>query len=185
MRIHALMLGAIVVASACACRAQGTDLPGSEPQRSVEPASAPMARTSPAVVSLDDDRSIDPAIAPVARSHLSPEEEAVLASCWVADFGIDSISGMGLVPRARDVPRYVPLTGSELVLQTEDPAWVVSYEGVVEFPRGLGWARNPVCVVVHGIPTVFAPEQHGRGEVVVNPEQPSQPPDLRLPPLAQ
>ena len=69
------------------------------------------------------------------------------------------VAGMGLVPHARDVPEYAYLWGMEPEIQTDRPAWVIQLAGRVNF--GAGWADDPVCIVVDGKPTIFAPWANG------------------------
>lgn len=76
-----------------------------------------------------------------------------------------SSSGMAKVSKARDLPKYVRLTGKEPEIQVDEPAWVVTYAGRVILPRALGWADDPICVVIDGARTVFLSGRHGRGDL--------------------
>jgi hypothetical protein len=95
---------------------------------------------------------------------------------------------MGLVPRARDVPRYARMFGTEPELQTDAPAWVIQLVGRIDYREY--WANNPVCVVIDGRSWIFAPEAYGgpsaeTGQDAVNPNPSIAPdPPFRLPPLA-
>ena len=92
------------------------------------------------------------------------------------------IAAMGLVAHARDVPEYVNLWGMEPEIQTDKPAWVIQMAGRVEL--GSGWADDPVCVVVDGSATVFAPTTNGTATETIVPPTPPRSPTLALPPLA-
>lgn len=105
-------------------------------------------------------------------------------ACFADWFGLDAVRGMGRVPSAVDVKRYVPLIGTEPELKSADSPWVIAYAGKLDLPRGLGWAVNPVCVYLNGEPIMYTPEEYGRGATVIDPPRPSVPPDLALPPLA-
>lgn len=127
-------------------------------------------------------RQLDPTVEPVSRSKPSQEAAAVMDACWAGWFGVDSISGMGKIDHASDVAHYVPLMGPEL--KSADAAWVVTYSGKLDLPRGLGWAVNPVCVFLDGDPILYTPEEYGQGDRSVQPAMPATPPSLMLPPLA-
>jgi hypothetical protein len=84
-------------------------------------------------------------------------------ACWITDskhelvssLGFDGISGAGRVTPARDLPEFVPLVGTEPEIQTDDPAWVFSFVGVVTIPIDIV-ERDPICVVINGHPIWFS-----------------------------
>lgn len=125
-------------------------------------------------------RPIDPSLTPVSRSNPGPEAQVVLELC-----GLDPtlVSAMAKVSKARDLPEYVRLTGKEPEIQVDKPAWVVTYAGRVILPRALGWADDPICVVIDGVRTVFLSGRHGRGDLESAPLPVPEPP-LALPTLA-
>jgi len=88
---------------------------------------------------------------------------------------------MGLVPHARDLPRYTWLWGTEPEIQTDAPAWAIQFTGKVTL-RG-GWAMDPVCVVIGDTPLMFNPKEYSYNGKVVTPPNPSTPTST-LPPLA-
>jgi hypothetical protein len=73
----------------------------------------------------------------------------------VSSLGFKGIKGAAKITPARDLPTYVPLWGTEPEIQTDDPAWVFWFEGVVTIPIDIT-ERDPVCVVVHGEPSWFS-----------------------------
>lgn len=87
-----------------------------------------------------------------AVSLSSPGEAAAraLMACGIVD-PQHHIAGMALIPRGRDVPRYVRLSGNEPEIQTDDAVWVIVWDG----PRQ-SWSRggvppltmvDPTCIV--------------------------------------
>ena len=121
-----------------------------------------------------------PALEPVSRSDMSADAAAALSACVGTD--VDLVQGMGFVARAEDVPLYVPLWGTEPELKAGAAAWVVALSGKVEFPRGF-WAMDPICVVIDGIPTIFAPGGYGKGSHEYSPAASPPRPPASLPPL--
>jgi len=101
----------------------------------------------------------------------------------------EQVIGMALVPYARDVAKYARLTGGEIELQSDHPAWVVAFRGPIayttlSFSAGAVTAYDPVCVVVDGVRTVFVTSgtQFQDGTFVTAPPAPT--PELALPTLA-
>jgi hypothetical protein len=147
-----------------------TEVPTAVGERSETPAPSPSA-------------AVDPAIRPVSRSRPGPEAKHVLDLCNADYYGLDAIAGMGKVAHARDVPNYVPLLPTNPELKDDKPAWVVEFQGRFDLQRGLGWALDPVCVVIDGEPILFLPNGAGLGEVTPPPRERPQP-TLALPSLA-
>jgi hypothetical protein len=126
--------------------------------------------------------SVEAEIAPVSRSNPSPEAAEVLDLCDVGRIGADKVAGMGLVPSARDVVKYVPLYGTEPELKTDHPAWVISFSGKITY-RGY-WAIDPVCIVIDGVPMVTGSGEYGHGNVARKGPPVPNAPTVRLPALA-
>ncbi len=131
---------------------------------------------------------IDGTIEPVSRSNPDPAAADALKGCGVdRPPRLDSVVGMGRVQRARDIPRYARMFGTEPELQTDAPAWVVQLAGRIEYAGY--WADNPVCVVIGNQHWTFAPEAYGgpnaeTGQEGFNPNPSIAPdPPFRLPPL--
>lgn len=124
-------------------------------------------------------------VEPVSLSHPSPEAADALRICQVDTIGADKVSGMGRIPAARDAVRYVPLTGLEPEIQTDDPAWIVSFHGEVPMPKsGEVWI-DPTCIVVGGDGGLYAtgPVENTSSHITVTPLPAVQQPDLVLPAL--
>jgi hypothetical protein len=97
---------------------------------------------------------------------------------------IEKVAGMAQVPSAKDVVRYVPLTGREPQLKEDGPAWVIQIKGEVQ-QRGSEIWIDPTCVVTAGDFGFYAtgPVKNTSTGDVMTPEEPSTPPDRTLPPL--
>lgn len=124
-------------------------LPELDTFKTGEPPSPPPLPTAP----------VDPAIEPVSRTHPSREAAAALKTCGVIGRRLDQVAGVGRVEHATDVKRYARMFGTEPELKTDAPAWVIQFEGRVDYAGY--WADNPVCVVIDGRPSTFAPEAYG------------------------
>jgi hypothetical protein len=124
-------------------------------------------------------------IEPVSLSNPSPEAAAALRICQVDTIGPDMVSGMGRIPEARDAVRYVPLTGLEPEIQTDAPAWIVTFNGEVPMPKSGEIWIDPTCIVVGGGGGLYAtgPVENSSSHVTVTPMPVKQQPDLALPPL--
>ena len=138
---------------------------------------------------------VGPSIEPVSASHPTPEAEIALEACGARDFGLDKVAGMGLVPRARDVPKYTTLVGVEPEIQTDRPAWVITFRGVLELGptrsglrcgiRGPVYVEDPTCVVIDGVPNFYVTGRSGKSpDALVEPPITLGTPVLSLPPLA-
>jgi hypothetical protein len=91
--------------------------------------------------------------------------------------GLNLVVAMGLVPSARDVPKYAPFDGVEPELQTDKPAWVIRTRGVVQLPLAPA-STDPTCVVISGVGTWFAT---GSVETAIGGQETARPP--RIPPI--
>lgn len=182
MRRALLFLAPFSIVVFTACAALSGASPGST---ATDPAVLPSVGSAVTVAS---PRPIDLSIAAVSRSDPSPAAQAALSACGASGpkgVGVTTafvISGMGLVPHARDVPEYVPLWGIEPEIQTDKPAWVIQMAGRVDW--GDSWGVDPVCVVIDGASSMFEPGTYGRGTQTVVPPTPSRSPTRALPPLA-
>ena len=90
---------------------------------------------------------------------------------------------MGEIPLAKDLLRYVPLTGREPQLKEVSPAWVIQFKG--DLPEGAEIWTDPICVVTAGDSGFYAtgPVRDVASGAVHLPEPPPAPPDRTLPPL--
>ncbi len=130
---------------------------------------------------------IDRSIEPVSLSKPSAEAAEALRICQVLEYhGADKVGGMGRIPHARDAIHYAPLTGKEPEIDTDDPAWLITFRGELQMPRLQEVWIDPTCVVVGGDGGVF-----GTGPIRVNstgetkqPPADELQPDRALPPLA-
>jgi hypothetical protein len=92
---------------------------------------------------------------------------------------------MGLVPQARDVPRYAPLPEGVPELQTDDPVWVITTSGRLRLPLDPNVEIDPTCVVVDGVGLWFQTGAVVQPDGSLRTARPlAKPPDLTLPPLA-
>jgi hypothetical protein len=153
--------------------------PAEDPQPTTK---APQVTPGPTIAPGADDGGV----VPVSLSNLSADAQVALERCLVDPSSASkSVDSMGLVGQARDVPRYVPLTGLEPEIQTTAPAWVVQLKG--EFPQLRGgeiWT-DPVCVVIgetFGLYATGPVTDMATGKSVA-PMAPESPPDLVLPKL--
>jgi hypothetical protein len=129
---------------------------------------------------------VDPSIEPVSLAHPSPESAEALRICQVNEgIGADQVSGMGRIDHARNAIRYVPLTGREPEIQTDAPAWIVTFTGEVPMPKSGEIWIDPTCIVVGGGGGIYAtgPVENSSTHLTVTPLPAIQQPDLALPPL--
>lgn len=109
-----------------------------------------------------------------------------MAKCHIGDMIVaDKVAGMGLLPSAPDILRYVPLTGREPQLKEPGPVWVIQIRGDVQ-QRGDEIWTDPTCVVTATDSGYFAtgPVTDLTSGKVTPPETPAVLPDQALPPLA-
>ena len=99
---------------------------------------------------------IDPSIQQVSAAHPASDAQQALQLCEAYDLGLDRVSGMGLIPRARNAVNYARLSALAPFLASDSPAWVVQFRGQVNrLPLGQGWI-DPTCVVIDGTQQFFA-----------------------------
>lgn len=104
--------------------------------------------------SLESDQAVTSDVRPIALSSLTGAAAEAMALCGVEEHK-DLVTGAGEVLHARDLPKYVPLSGKEPEIQTDEPAYAVTFEGVIRLPvRGMPVPYidqvNATCVVVRG-----------------------------------
>ena len=180
MNTRALCAVGLVVVSGGAC----TTLAGATP------APTNVAPTASLATSRETDRAlvsvpVDMAIQPVSISSPTADAASVLKSCGLTTTDRQAlVAGMGLVPHAKDVPKYIRAFGTEPELQSDKPVWVVQFKGRIDMGPG-DWADNPVCVVVTGQPPVwYEPEAYGSAMASIVPDRTGAPPVAALPSLA-
>ena len=104
-----------------------------------------------------------PRVDPVSESSAATDQVEATDACWITDsrhevvstFGFKGIKGAGKVTPGRDLPKYVPLWGTESEIQTDGAAWVFWFQGVVDIPFDVV-ERDPICVVINGYPTWYS-----------------------------
>jgi hypothetical protein len=135
----ARFVGVVVLAgllAGCYRPAAGTDVPTGE------------APDLPAV-------PVDSTLAAVSRSNPGPDAKAALDLCGASD-QLELVAGMALVPRARDVGKYMPTNGKEPELQSDTPVWLIQFKGELAHAH-VGTVFNPVCMVMNGDYTPYGP----------------------------
>ncbi|MES2209374.1 MAG: hypothetical protein V4515_04225 [Chloroflexota bacterium] len=147
----------------------------------------PQPTTSPSPTKAPVDLPVAGDVQAVSASHPSSAAADAMAKCQIGDsIPIQSVAGMAQIAAAKDIARYVPLTGREPQLREVGPAWIVQIRGDVPFPlSGEVWT-DPTCVVT---PSDFGfygtgPIRNTSTDVVTTPEPPAALPDLALPTLA-
>jgi hypothetical protein len=165
----------------------------------VSPSQATLSPSPTSAASADDhatvpvltpapSRPLDPAIEAVSKSNPGPAAQRAMDLCGVKGYGIGTVGGMGLIPDARRVPDYVPLSGREPELAVDKPAWVIAFEGwltmVTRTRSPITEVQDPVCVVIDGAPFMFLTGASRAGDVIVPPPPSSHEPTYALPPLA-
>lgn len=100
---------------------------------------------------------VDTRIQPESLTHPSANAAQALKLCNAAQFGLDRVAAMGVVPSARQVGSYASLTGAEPELQSDAPAFVIQFRGPIPQVNynGETWV-DPICVVVDGQPGFYA-----------------------------
>jgi hypothetical protein len=129
------------------------------------------------VRALDSGLPLDPSIEPVSLSALDPGASSALDACSITDttgqfgsngpLGTKIVSGMGLIPSATDVGKYVPMTGLEPELKSPSPAWVIAVGGRLWLPFWPHDLNDPTCVVIGGGVFWWDTGGHFEGDTVV------------------
>ena len=121
-----------------------------------------------------------PPLAKVSRTHLPPAADQAITACNVT---WDRIGGIGLVPRARDVSLYAPLSPQTIEIQSDEPAWVIQIRGQYTAPLDPSTELDPTCVVVNGSQMIFGTGGAWDNRGVFIPARDVWHPLGRLPPL--
>ena len=171
----------VTPAGTLASAAAPSETPASPGAPSTAPAgSSPSVAVSAALL-------VDPTIEPVSASNPSAEARKVLIACQVLDiFGLGSVGGMGKIAHGRDAVRYVWLAGVEPEIQTDAPAWLITFRGDIPMPKiGEVWV-DPTCFYANGEAGFFAtgPVKNVSTGQLFTPLPAKSPPDRALPPLA-
>lgn len=130
-------------------------------------------------------RPVDSTIAAVSATQPTADAAEVLELCQVGEPQLKDVAGMGLVPSAREIPKYVRLVGVEPELQTDSAAWVVAFEGELAQPMSHEVWVDATCIVIDGVAGFYATggAREVGSDVLVTPLPVSREPSLALPPL--
>jgi hypothetical protein len=168
-------VAAIAVAGCTGVAAPVTEMPGS--------AATPSAPTQTIDTSTAPPLS---EVAPVSGSQPSAGAADAFAKCHIGDMILISrVTAMGQIASAKNLARYIPLSGREPQLKEDGPAWVIQIRGDVPQPGGEVWT-DPTCVVTQGEFGWFATglvRDTATGKVLIS-KLPVSVPDATLPPLA-
>jgi hypothetical protein len=134
---------------------------------------------------------ISETVEPVSQSNPGVAASSALQTCQIG--GSDDrtpvtlamVVGMGQLQSARDILRFVALTGREPVFASSGPVWVVQVKGDVPQRGGEVWS-DPTCIVSANVSGWYAtgPIRNVNTGKTTLPESPTRPPDQALPPLA-
>jgi hypothetical protein len=198
--VAAVMIAAIVIGIVAVGRVSPGPGPVGSAQTGVAGSQSPGAASPTSSTATSDDHTaapiltpapslpLDPAIAAVSRSRPGPAAQGAMDLCGVKGYGIGTVGGMGLIPDARRVPDYVPLSGREPELAVDKPAWVISFRGwipmVTRTRSPITDVEDPVCLVIEDTPVMFGPGASRAGDVIVTPPPRTHEPIFVLPPLA-
>jgi hypothetical protein len=154
---------------------------------SIEPPSASIASSARSFESASPQGISD--VEPVSASNPSPDAVRVFEACHIGDgdsVPLDRVTGMGMIHSARDLPRYIPLTGREPQLDVTGPVWIVTTDVAVPQPGSREVWSGPTCVVTSLESGWFAtgPVTDTATGQILDAEAPAQKPDLVLPTLA-
>jgi hypothetical protein len=121
------------------------------PSSPAAPTAAPS--TAPTVLAVDAN------ITPVSLTAPGGVAADGIAACGVGAHR-DQVQGIAVVAPASVLPHYVPLTGDEPEIKTDQPAFVVLYSGTIRLPlRGQAVYSDitgATCVFIDGWPTWFS-----------------------------
>jgi hypothetical protein len=159
-RAMILILGAFALSMGCLAPvppipSNAEPAPASVPPRSASRVAEVAESTDPTgTIDTPSVTAVDPAVEPVSLSSPPPQAARTFELClirgWVDRNGPDVIAGMGRIDHATDAFHYVRLTQTEPELQSDRPAWIVSFRGDIR----MAWSNtiyvNPACIVVNG-----------------------------------
>ena len=179
-RVSSVLVVAVFVA---ACTSSGTSAPSGR-EASDSPGMLPTAAVTAAPTVAIPAQQIES----VSASKPSVEERRVFESCHLGDDDLvpfDRVTGMGSVAEAKDLVRYVPLTGREPQLKEPGTVWMVTIDFDLPQPGSSEVWADPTCIVTDQESGWFAtgPVTNTATGEVMQPEPPSKEPDLVLPPL--
>lgn len=171
----------MIASSLAACTGTGSQDPAATAAGTVPP------RADDAI----SERPIDPSIRPVSRGNPEPEAKAALESCQLVDDArLDTISGMGFIPRSEDLPRYINITGAEPEIQSDGGVWAIVLKGELPQPMSHEVWLDATCVIIDGEQGYFATGgayrvlEDGSFGPFLPPMQANPGPEWALPPLA-
>jgi len=155
-----LVLGACVLGMGCLAPVtplprNAETAPASPPLRGAPPVADVAESTGPtATVDTPSVAAVDPLVEPVSLSSPPPGAARTFELCgirqWVDRNGLEVIAGLGRIDHATDAFHYVRLTQTEPELESERPAWIVSFRGDIRMARSNTLYLNPACIVVDG-----------------------------------
>ena len=182
MELRLLIVAIALVAAACT----GSGGPASTGTAPSPTAAAAIASQAPGETSppAAGELPVDPSIAPISIKNHSAEADKAFAACSVAQYGYETVAGMGLLPSAADLPKYAPFSGKEPQLELPGPVYLVQFKGDIAMPKsGETWV-DPVCIRADGDQGYFAVNgiKDANGKFIA-PLPPATPPSLSLPPL--
>ena len=179
-RLFALCVALVVAGCTASGGAATNALP---PVGSAPAAAAPAiaASSSPASAAA---LPVDPSITPISIKNHSADAEKAFQACSLAQYGYETVAGMGLIPSAADLPKYAPFSGKEPQLELPGPVWLVQFQGDIPMPKaGETWV-DPVCILAEGDQGYFAVNgvKDAAGKFRA-PLPAATPPTMSLPPL--
>jgi hypothetical protein len=145
---------------------------------------------------------VDASIAAVSASSPSLGAQHALDACGLTsydpthpgtmvfgDLGLKVVTGIGLIPAARDAGKYAPIglpPGIDPELNNSSPVWVITTNASISTGLSPGLLINPTCIVPDGARTGamwFVTGNTVDGSVIETPA-PEPSPVMRVPPLA-
>jgi len=144
-------VGSLLLFAVVGCTAPGEPASTVEPSTgvTVEPSTGGSPATSEPTSATG--RPVDPSIVPVSRSKPSAEASKALEACQIPDnTPLGQVIGMGLVPRAADLYRYINIPATQYEIQTDSDAWAIALRGEVPQPLSHEIWIDPTCVIIGG-----------------------------------
>jgi hypothetical protein len=128
---------------------------------------------------------VDPSITPISIKNHSADAEKAFQACSLAQYGYETVAGMGQLPSAADMTKYAPFSGKEPQLKLPGPVWLVQFKGDIPMPKAASetWI-DPVCFLGEGDQGYFAVNgvKDSSGKFIA-PLPPDTPPIMSLPAL--
>lgn len=105
--------------------------------------------------------SVDSSVAPVSLSSPSSGAVEALLACGIvnldpsqpdvrANLGTSIVTGMGLVPRGRDVAKYAAVGPQPDLISSDSPTWIITTSGWIVLPFDTVESKDPTCYVPDG-----------------------------------